>query len=75
MEFGFINLCCLQVELACQCLMEKSVLDLNLLFFTGMYSFLSVVLTRQIALVLFVRLDEVRAHKQASRGCLSASLT
>lgn len=74
LEFGFVNLCCWQVELACQCLMKESVLDLNMFFFTVLYSSLSIVLTRQAALVLFVRLDEVTSCEQASRGCLSASL-
>lgn len=52
LEFGFFNLYCQQVELAHQCIMERSVLDLDVLLFTGMFSSLSVVLTGWAPVVL-----------------------
>ena len=42
----------------------------SLLSFAGMYSFISIVLTRQAARALFVRPGEVRSYKGTATGSL-----
>lgn len=44
-------------------------------YFSLECTLISVVLTRQAALVLFVRLDEVRSYKQTTSGHSSVSLS